>query len=523
MVKHKNALYAKFVKTKDLNILAEFKSYRNKLTSTLRKAKDSYLIDMFDAETTLRPDAAWRKLNSLVRPGTPTLTLGTFRHGEKELSGVPLADAFNHFFIQQTKDNELDGSSIRNYAQYVRGNDRISSLFLAPTETAEVFSSINNLKNSKTLDVNGFQILPLKYVLDKMCPIITYIYNLILSTGVFPTGMQIARVIPIFKKGDKNLFTNYRPISILPVFSKGIEKIIHHRVTSYFDENHLFLDFQHGLRKKRSTGTALLTQKEIIIKAFSENKLTMGIYIDFTKAFDLINHDILFKLERYGVRGLALTLLQSYLSHRTQYVDINTASSPTLHITCGVPQGSNLGPLLFLVYINDIVYSASNVQVVSFADDTTFFVTGISEAEVESKTSEALNKLHSWADANSLRINPSKTQILLYLPKGKKISRPLKIALNSQPIELVTSVKTLGVIFSHNLTWNAHIEHICSKVSSALGILGRFRHIFPVRVKMLLYNALVLSHIQYCSLVWGTTGVTSLHDCICCRKKPSGP
>lgn len=148
-----------------------------------------------------------------------------------------------------------------------------------------------------------------------------------------------------------------------------------------------------------------------------------------------------------------------------------------------------------------------------------FFVTGISEAEVESKTSEALNKLHSWADANSLRINPSKTQILLYLPKGKKISRPLKIALNSQPIELVTSVKTLGVIFSHNLTWNAHIEHICSKVSSALGILGRFRHIFPVRVKMLLYNALVLSHIQYCSLVWGTTGVTNLHRLHLLQKK----
>lgn len=212
---------------------------------------------------------------------------------------------------------------------------------------------------------------------------------------------------------------------------------------------------------------------------------------------------------KYGIRGIPHALFESYLSHRKQFVNIDNATSAPEPISAGVPQGSILGPLLFVMYINDIVQGVKNAEMVSYADDTTVFVTGVSEIEVEGKVNDALVELKNWADANGLRINSNKTKVVLYLPRRKSL-RDINICLGSEIIEIVDNVKALGVIFSKNLIWNDHIDYIQSKMSSAVGVMNRMRHILPPKIKLLLYNALVYSILQYCSLVWGTTGITNL-------------
>lgn len=240
-------------------------------------------------------------------------------------------------------------------------------------------------------------------------------------------------------------------------------------------------------------------------------KMALGIYVDFSKAFDLINHSILLsKLENYGVRGTAHALLKSYLSDRTQFVDANNEISARKPVVVGVPQGSILGPLLFLIYINDIVHCTNNATFVSYADDTTVFITGSMETEIEEMANKTLSAIDTWASVNLLKLNPSKTQVILYTPKGKTLINKMSLFLGSQQLDMVDSVSILGVYFSRHLTWNVHVDILYSKMSSAIGVLARMRSLLPTKVKIMIYNALVLSLLQYCSLVWCTTGVTNL-------------
>lgn len=497
------------MKSRDPALLKQFKKYRNSLTNQLRAARDAYFMGMFSDPANQRSDIIWRKLNVLLKPTSNPAIPDVLNHNGQKLSGNAIPYAFNKMF--SLKPQSSDGKNRNSYAQFLPVNAFSSTLFLSPTSPLEVFSSFSDISNSRSLDADGIQICSVKYVLDIISPVLTHIYNLILSTCIFPKQMQTSRVVPVFKHGDKGTLNNYRPISIIPVFSKGIEKLMHFRLLSFFHHHNLLQDFQHGFRKHRSTETALLTQKEIIIDAFSRQQMALGIYVDFSKAFDLIDHSILLdKLENYGVRGTAHALLKSYLSNRTQFVDTNNVTSGRKPVVVGVPQGSILGPLLFLIYINDIVNCTDNATFVSYADDTTVFITGNSESEITAVANKALSDLDAWASVNRLRINPLKTQVILYTTKGRTPTKKVDLFLTSQQLEMVDSVCTLGVHFSKHLTWNEQVNNLNSKLSSAIGILARVRRILPTKVKIMIYNALVSSLLQYCSLVWCTTGVTNL-------------
>lgn len=214
-----------------------------------------------------------------------------------------------------------------------------------------------------------------------------------LRNGHFSPRLQIARVAVIYKKGSKNDFGNYRPISILPVFSKVFEKLILKRVESFLNKHSILSDNQYGFRKNRSTELALLHQKEYILRNFEHRNLVLGIFLDYSKAFDCINHSILFqKLECYGIRGAALLLIKSYLSHRRQYVQINEYKSTLRTVSCGVPQGSILGPLLFNLYINDIVSVDTNVRFIIYADDTSLFLSDDSSSKLRTNANVLLEK-----------------------------------------------------------------------------------------------------------------------------------
>lgn len=317
--------------------------------------------------------------------------------------------------------------------------------------------------------------------------------------------MQIAKVTVIYKKGNRNDLGNYRPVSILPVISKVFEKLLHLRLSKFIEKYKLLTSQQFGFTKNKSTELALLTQKEVILEQFEQKSIALGVFVDFSKAFDLVDHGILLqKLHHYGIRGKALELIWSYLSQRKQVVQLANTCSAVKSIQTGVPQGSILGPLLFNLYLNDIININPEVKFIIYADDATLFFSGKNIPEIISACNETLNALGKWAASNSMRINEKKTKAIIVRPINKIIPPHQPIVLASRNIDIVESFKCLGVVFSCHMSSDDHINYLTTKLAPITGIVGRLRYQLSARTKLLLYNTLFYSHLNYCQLVWGT-------------------
>ena len=216
----------------------------------------------------------------------------------------------------------------------------------------------------------------IKAISDNVVKPLTYIFNQTFLTGIIPNEFKMAIVTPVFKTNDKESFSNFRPISVLPCFSKILEKLMYKRIIKFLDKHNILNEHQYGFRKKHSTNHAILELVTKITNAIENNQYTMGVFLDLSKAFDTVNHAILLhKLEHYGIRGIVLEWFKNYLQFRKQAVKYKTTKSDSLTISCGVPQGSVLGPLLFLIYINDISKCSQILSFILFADDTNLFLT----------------------------------------------------------------------------------------------------------------------------------------------------
>ena len=350
---------------------------------------------------------------------------------------------------------------------------------------------------------------------------ISAIINSSMCSGVFPDLLKIAKVCPIFKGGDKSEFQNYRPISVLPSFSKIFEKVVFNRLLLYLDSKNILSKNQYGFRKHHSTYMSLIDMYDRISGAVDKNEFSIGIFIDLSKAFDTLDHNILLrKLEHYGIHGVALDWFRSYLCNRKQCVILNGVMSDLQHITYGVPQGSILGPLLFILYINDIVNCSDSLLFILFADDTNLFFSCNDIWQLNDIVNVELTKVSNWFRANKLSSNVKKTNFILFGNKRlPNADQKFKVSIDGYLLEQVEHTKFLGVYVDSKLNWKTHIDYVANKISQGLGVLGRVRDILPLNALLMLYHSMIYPYLTYCNLVWGCATVTALRRLICLQKR----
>ena len=293
---------------------------------------------------------------------------------------------------------------------------------------------------------------------------LTHICNLSFSTGVFPCELKIANVVPIFKTNDEIIFSNYRPVSVLPVLSKLIERLMYNRLIQYINENKLLYKYQFGFQTGKSTHMTLIVLLDKISEALERGECVIGVFLDFSKAFDTVDHSILLKkMHKYGIQGLALRWFEDYLYNRKQYVTYNSYKSNYELIKCGVPQGSILGPLLFLLYINDLSSVSEACFSILFADDTNMFITGHNVNEMCNQLNADLFRVQEWLHCNKLSINVLKTHYMIFTPRNKVVDY-ISIIIDSTKLSRVYVTKFWGVQIDSQLSWKMHINYICKKI-----------------------------------------------------------
>ena len=387
----------------------------------------------------------------------------------------------------------------------------MTSFSFSLVDPTEVNKIIKAFKPKTSSGNDGLSMKLLKLIKDPILPSLTVLINQSLATGIFPDKFKIAKITPLIKKPNIFEIDNFRPISLLASFSKVVEKCVFNQLYMYFEKNKLLFGSQYGYRQKHSTETACLELVDRIMNHLDSGETPFCFFLDLSKAFDTLDHTILLKkLKYYGVQGTTLSWFQSYLSNRVQFVDIDGIKSKPKCIKTGVPQGSILGPLLFIIYMNDINKATDKFEALLYADDTSLssILKTVWKKDAHD-TSININKelmlIHDWLLANKLSLNISKTKFMIfrYPQKPPKSLPNLDIHIDGHKLEKVSNFDFLGLTINETLSWKHHIEKICTKISKVIGIMSRCKRYLQSSVMHKIYNSLILSRINYGITCWG--------------------
>ena len=424
---------------------------------------------------------------------------------DKNIVAQMFADYFSN--IGETLDRSIPRTDVSPLSFMPNSSTR--SFFFRPTSSDEVTKLIASFPN-KGCHINEIPIYIFKRCSHILAPIISRLFDESVGCGVFPTALKKGRIVPIHKKGSKATISNYRPICTLPILSKIFEKLAYVRINTFLTENDLLSNKQFGFRKGLSTSDALLEFLDNVYHSFNESHYTVSVFLDFSKAFDTVNLDILLnKLNHMGFRGICSDWLKTYLRGRIQYVDLDGTHSSLMPVRLGVPQGSTLGPLLFLVYINDMNTVPSNMEVVHFADDTTLYMHCNHFIHNHAdQINHDLMQIDEWLCSNRLSINIEKTS---YMVLSNRLMVPdLPLELRNIQIKRTDTYKFLGVQIDANLKFHKHIDDLCNKLSRNIGVMTRISQFLPQGALRSVYLAIISSHVNYGITTWGSAGASVL-------------
>jgi hypothetical protein len=501
----------------DVRYTNYYQNFCNNLKNEIDRVKNTYYKDKLEA---CGGDASqqWKIINELTgRVSNKSVDRVELDNGELVCEPVVVAKTINDYLI----DVQSGQTSVPSSGTASAGAPPIpplyqcpTSLFLTPTSVEEVKKTIGSLKNKKSTGFDNFTVEIIKYVADEISPVLAHIINLSYVKGVFPNKLKQSVVVPIWKKNNSINLDNLRPISLLSVFSKIIEKVTKVRLLSYLNNIHFFSIRQFGFTTGKSTEDALISVTEQIYNNWNSNQKTTGIFIDFKKAFDFVNHSILLnKMEAVGIRGVALEWFRSFFMERKQKVKIGNILSDPLIVRSGVPQGSVTSATLFLIFINDLLNLPFKGTINAFADDIALFYSHEQERSLSENIGHDLALLRNWCVLNCMEVNVSKTKYINFDFTGYFFTSPLKfhnincstINCDCQIIEQVSSFKYLGVTLDEKLSWEIHISDLHKKLRSSIRTFYFLRNFCDESLLRSLYFALIHSRLQYGIQCWGGT------------------
>lgn len=499
----------------------EYKVIRNRTYAVLKASKRSYYISVFNNFKN-NTRKLWETINNITKNSYSNKSMSDIILNNSILTNAKdKANSFNAFFsdIASNLESKLPKAHI-NPMQYLQGNYP-NSLSVPEITLQDVMNIIKSLKNKKcsTEDFAPFIIKENAYLLVQP---IAYLFNQSISTGKFPNKLKSACIIPLHKKGPKTDLNNYRPISLLNIFSKIFEKIMKIHLVSFLDRNSILNENQFGFQAGKSTLDALIKFSTQVYSELDRSNYLLSVFIDFSKAFDMVPHELLIrKLNFYGIRGLIKDWFIDYLSGRSQVTKVDGEISSSAQVTRGVPQGSVLGPILFLLFINDLPNISDIFNLILFADDANMYLKGKDPHELIRTANTELFYLYEWCIANRFSINTLKTVFILFGNVAPPNLPPLviKSGHSYDVIQRVDNTKFLGIFYDYRMSFKHHVNHLVQRLSRASALIYQLKELMPSFVLKTLYHAHVGSQLNYCNIIWSGAYVTNLMPLIILLKR----
>ena len=430
-----------------------------------------------------------------------------------------ICEVFNNFFVNVS--TSAGGSKVPSVLEQME--EYSSRLCITEFHKEDIEKAISDIKNKSATGDDEISISLICKYSHHFLPHLVFLFNTCLHEGCFPSVLKIAKVRPLFKKGDPREVNNYRPIALTSSFSKIFEKALASQITNFLEDNNLLHPHQYGYRRSISTADAIAYSLETIVQGLEDKHSTVGVFLDLSKAFDKVEYEILLAiLQKLGLHQSLINLVRSFLTNRKQFVVINYNDlefrSSMATPSCSVPQGSILGPLLFLIYINFIPILAEANNVCMFCDDTTLIYKAPTIIENEISIHSSLNSYIQTLGQFNLAVNQSKTNFICFKSHGAVNNCNLSVFIDSAEITQVNHIKFLGVYIDETLTWNYHVANLLDKLSSVLFLLKRIAQVCTLPVRLMVYHSCFHSNISYCLIIWGNTSVSNLTQVLIYQK-----
>lgn len=520
--KQKNDLYLLVKKFNNNSYLkSQYKKISKKVQSQAAIDKRKYYGDLLD-DSLSNPRRYWQIIRGTMGGQKNMIERVTVDSITHQVLGneAKVANLFNNYFIGITRS--LAGGSLPPTTSQSSCTNTTTpsppirspanSLFMYPVTSAEILEAIGLMSNKRSVGIDGIKVELIKNCAYSLLEPLSIIINLSFTSGVFPDGLKTAVVIPIFKAGARDEISNYRPISLLPIISKIIELIVKNRIITFLEHNKFFSDRQFGFLAGRSTDGALLSHITDIVSHIERGSFSVALYLDIKKAFDTVDHGILLnKLEKCGIRGPILNWFNTYLRNRYQVVRIGEGLSSSEIVTSGVPQGSILGPILFLIYVNDLLQLKISGRLYSFADDTSILFSAKTKTELINKINYDLKSLTVWFWEHKLHPNLNKTKIVSFGFQNINLHKTIKLHLNPFCkvscnclfLDQVSEIKYLGITLDEKLSWGPHTVNLQNRLRKLNYMMYHVNRLVTRKHLLRIYRAMYDPVLRYGIIHWG--------------------